>query len=284
MWDHFPDHKRPGGAPANVVYQATLLGAEGRLVSRVGRDGNGKELAGYLESKQIETRYIQWDPHYPTGKVNVEFNEDHEPEYTIVQPVAWDMIEWNEDLGQLASETDAIVFGTLAQRSDVSASTIHRLLDEAGSDVLKVLDLNFRQRQYSEQTVSRSLEQADVVKMNGEECEELKSVLQTEDPVRTLLNRFGVRGICLTKGSRGSEWIDRSGTLRQEVFKADTSKGDAVGLGDGYTAVLTLGLLYELAPDQILHKASLYTATLAEKQGGMPEMTDDEIGKIFKKS
>lgn len=281
LWDHFPDHKRPGGAPANVVYHATLLGAEGRLVSRIGRDNEGKELAGYLESKQMDTSFIQMDNRYPTGKVIVHLNEENEPSYEIVRPVAWDVIEWNRELGELVSQTDAVVFGTLAQRSESSASTVQRVLQEAGSDTLKVLDLNFRQDQYSRQTVEESLMQADVVKMNQEESEELKTMFQTCDSIRSVLDRFDVKGICLTKGSKGSEWISRSGNISQGAFETDLSKGDAVGLGDGFTAVLTIGLLQKIHPAQILRNASLYTSMLAEKKGGMPALTRQEIEKVF---
>lgn len=281
LWDHFPNQKRPGGAPANVVYHATLLGAEGRLASRVGKDEEGEGLIRYLKSKQVDTRHIQIDNTYPTGKVTVRFNEENEPDYTIVKPVAWDFIEWNEGFRGLATQTDAVVFGTLAQRSDGSESTIQRFLEEVGSHRLKVLDVNFRQGHYTRETVVRSLQQADYVKMNLEELEELKTLLKSEDPVKTVMNKFDVDGICLTKGSEGSEWFDRTGRIKQAAFGAATANGDSVGLGDGFTSVLTLGLLNQTKPEKILEQASYYTSLLAEKKGGMPELTRDEIGKVF---
>ena len=38
LWDCFGDTHRPGGAPANVAYHASLLGVLGQVCSRVGCD------------------------------------------------------------------------------------------------------------------------------------------------------------------------------------------------------------------------------------------------------
>lgn len=44
LWDEFPGSRKMGGDPCNFVYHATVQGAEGYIVSRVGNDEAGHEL------------------------------------------------------------------------------------------------------------------------------------------------------------------------------------------------------------------------------------------------
>jgi fructokinase len=282
LWDIFPDEKRPGGAPANVVYHTSLLGADSYLVSRVGNDQAGKEIVSYLGKKGINTEFIQTDMNQPTGMVNISFTKSGEPDYTIVKPVAWDFIEYSRNLEILVKSCDAIVFGTLAQRHRVSAGTIQKALKNLGDEILKVLDVNFRRDGYSADIVKNSLSLADIVKINEDEFNELFHLLESDDPIDKMLNEFGVRGICMTKGTKGSTWYDQNSSFEQKAYVADDPQGDPVGLGDGFTAVLTCGLLKNQNPSETLDKASRYTALLASKKGGMPELEESELSDIFK--
>ena len=45
--DRFPDYTKPGGAPANVVYNLNKLGNNGIIVSSVGDDEAGKMLCDF---------------------------------------------------------------------------------------------------------------------------------------------------------------------------------------------------------------------------------------------
>ena len=59
LWDLLTDGKFLGGAPANFVYYANLLGAKGYIVSCVGGDTAGMEIISRLKELKIETR---WTP------------------------------------------------------------------------------------------------------------------------------------------------------------------------------------------------------------------------------
>jgi fructokinase len=281
LWDVFPDKKRPGGAPANVVYHATILGADGFLVSRVGADEAGKEILGFLEKKGLNTTNIQIDRKWPTGRVNIEFTDNGEPDYTIVKPVAWDYIQYSDELEILVKKSDAIIFGTLAQRNKTSAETIDKVLKRSKNETLKVLDVNFRRDGYNKEIVMRSLRHADIVKINEDELKELGRITETDNPVSMMLSKYEIRGICLTKGVDGSIWIDQKNTIEQKAYVSENSNGDPVGLGDGFTAALTLEILKNHSPEQALEKASRYTSMLAEKKGGMPEINKAEVSALF---
>ena len=51
------------------------------------------------------------------GTVNVEIDPAGQPEFEITYPAAWDFIQWNQKLQELAESADVVCFGSLAQRS-----------------------------------------------------------------------------------------------------------------------------------------------------------------------
>lgn len=184
LWDVFPDRRLPGGAPANVAYQAGQLGCCGVVVSRVGTDDLGNELCGYLDEKGLASSSVQRDPEHPTGRVTVELAEDGQPDFTIHEHVAWDFLEFDDSLRQIAGQAAAVCFGTLAQRSPITRQTIHQVLASTQQDCLRVYDVNLRQQFYDRSWIEPSLERASVVKLNHEEVEIISGLLELpSDPI-----------------------------------------------------------------------------------------------------
>src|SRR5580692_5387811 len=93
LWDLLPSGKQLGGAPANFTCHAWALGAEARLVSRVGEDALGREIIERWAVRGLMTDTIQVDKERLTGTVSVELAADGQPKYTIHEHVAWDRIE-----------------------------------------------------------------------------------------------------------------------------------------------------------------------------------------------
>lgn len=125
LWDMLPGGKKAGGAPANLVYHASRLGAEGYAISAVGNDAPGTEILRELNRNRIGHCIATVE--YPTGSVKVELT-DGKPSYTITENVAWDYIPPAQEAIALVKRADAVCFGTLAQRSPVSRDTINALL------------------------------------------------------------------------------------------------------------------------------------------------------------
>ena len=90
LWDLLPGGKQLGGAPANFVYHVTSLGDKGIIVSRIGDDDLGKETTSRLRELGMVSSHIQIDPQYSTGTVKVEVDERGEPDFTIIEDIAWD--------------------------------------------------------------------------------------------------------------------------------------------------------------------------------------------------
>src|SRR3954470_14735499 len=92
LWDLLPAGKQLGGAPANFVCHAHALGANARLISRVGDDSAGREIIESFRARGLPTDTIGIDPTAPTGSVSVEVGAEGHPKYIIHEDVAWDHI------------------------------------------------------------------------------------------------------------------------------------------------------------------------------------------------
>ena len=118
LWDVLPDGKKIGGAPANFAYHVKQFGLDSCAVSAVGADPLGDELLERFDEKEINYN-IDRVP-YPTGTVLVELDDQGVPNYEIKENVAWDNIPFTPYLEEMAKNTKAFCFGSLAQRNVVS--------------------------------------------------------------------------------------------------------------------------------------------------------------------
>jgi fructokinase len=274
LWDCFPDSCRPGGAPANVAFHAQQLGQRGVICSRIGDDELGRELLAYLGARGLDTRHVQRDRSRPTGYVTVNTANPDRPSFIIHENVAWDALEFNDELGGLMGVAAAVCFGTLAQRSPRSRETIHRCLS-AAQNALIVYDVNLRQNWYERDWIERSLRTADIVKLNIDEVAVLAEVLETESPdpqrfAADLRARFGVELVCVTRAEEGCALIGRDETA--DVSGVRVEVADAVGAGDAFTAALITARLRGWGLRTAATFANEVGALVAGRPGAMPSL------------
>jgi fructokinase len=197
LWDMLPTGKQLGGAPSNFAYHMQQAGFDTFVVSAIGDDRDGEEILGVLDQLQLNDSFVQRINEYPTGTVTVKLNPSGIPEYTIHENVAWDHIEWTDGLDILAREVDAVCFGSLAQRDAVSSDTICRFLESTNPQCLRVFDINLRQSFYTKKIILRSLELANVLKINEEELPVVTEILgyygNKESLLKQLLKKFNHR-------------------------------------------------------------------------------------------
>src|ERR1700738_3498579 len=169
LWDVFPDRKELGGAPANFAYMVSLLGDEGVVASRVGRDRLGNAAARRLAKLGLSQEGLPLDTKTPTGTVKVQVFDDDQPKFQIAENVAWDNFEWNSQWQALAGRAAAVCFGSLAQRSERSRETIRLFLQNLRPNALKVFDVNLRQSFFTADILRESAKNADIMKVNEDE-------------------------------------------------------------------------------------------------------------------
>ncbi len=277
LWDLLPTGAQIGGAPANFSYHAGALGAEARAISRVGADALGRELISQLDVLGVSTQYVQVDDSLPTGTVAVEIDGAGQPHYHITAGVAWDHLQVTPDAMMVVSSTDAICFGTLAQRNVVARDAIRALVAASPYDALRILDVNLRQHYFSPALIDESLMLATVLKVNDVELPQLAAMFgltgSEHAQMVQIAERWQLRAVALTRGDKGSAlltehaWSEHPGV---RVVVADT-----IGAGDAFTAAMTLGLLKGWSLDDVNAQANLVAAYVASQAGGTPALPAD---------
>lgn len=273
LFDVLPTGKMLGGAPANFAYISTQLGNEGIIASRIGDDSNGKEILQLLADKQADISFLQTDSEKPTGIVNVKL-EKGQPSYEIVENVAWDFLELSESWCEIAQKSDAVCFGSLAQRNEVSGKTIREFVGLTKG--LRIFDVNLRQGYFSEGILEKSFELASVVKLNHEELPIIVKLLNINGAsvqicLEKLIQKFELNLICLTRGANGSLLNTRKEFSEHQGLKIKVA--DTIGAGDAFTAGMTHGLLRNWELDRINEFANRVGAFVASNTGAMPDFS-----------
>lgn len=276
LWDVLPSGKQPGGAPMNVAVHLRNFGLDSRMISRVGDDDLGHELLDFIAGKGIPTDTIQRGHTHLTGVVKANVSDSNEVTYKIVQPVAWDYIQYDDALGYLVDEADVFIYGSLAARSQPSRDTLYQLLAKAR---LKVFDVNIRPPHYSRDIVEHLLVEADIVKMNHHELTEIAAwygIASSESAaMQDLFDRFALRSLCVTRGENGAVLLNKHGFVQQGGFPVEVA--DTIGSGDSFLAAFLYKTLQGAQPQETLAFACATGSYVATQRGATPTFTEETI-------
>ena len=275
LWDVLPEGKKIGGAPANFAYHVSQFGLPSCVVSAVGADPLGKEIIENFTSKGLN-QLIEEVP-YPTGTVQVEIDPAGVPQYEIKENVAWDNIPYTARLGNLAANTKAVCFGSLAQRNVVSRNTINRFLDAMPDtdDRLIVFDVNLRQGFYTKEILCNSMRRCNILKINDEELVTVSRMfgypgIDLQDKCWILLGKYNLKMLILTCGINGSYVFTPGSVSFQPTPKVEVA--DTVGAGDSFTAAFISGILKGRSVAEAHSRAVQTSAFVCTKKGAMPEL------------
>lgn len=273
LWDMLPAGRQLGGAPANFAFHAgQLLGMEHVMaLSALGQDALADETEAAFSVRHLPT----YMPHvaFPTGTVQVSLDEKGIPAYNIREGVAWDNIPFDVRMEQLATQCQALCFGSLAQRSVVSRETIRRFVSATPHDCLRIFDINLRQHYFSRQVIEQSLRMANILKINDEELPVASGLLGYAEAdaaqlCRRLLSDYGLRMVVLTCGTDGSYVFageETSFLPTPRVVVADT-----VGAGDSFTGAFCAALLQGKPVSEAHALAVRVSAYVCTQHGAMP--------------
>jgi fructokinase len=279
LWDILPEATHLGGAPANFAYITSLMGDRGVVASRVGADARGQEARRRMEALGLPVTFLQTDADkdHPTGTAQARVDGKGQASFVIAQPAAWDFMEWTAQWRDLARETDAVCFGSLAQRSLQSRETIRNFLRTTSREAVRVFDVNLRGDFFSRELLAESMSLANIVKLNDEE---LPRIMKLGGLVHSaghggekssavkLLSLYDLELVCITRGNRGSLLVSKSGSSEHAGFRVQVA--DTIGTGDAFTAGLTHEYLHGASLDGMNEVANLVGAWVASQAGATP--------------
>lgn len=273
LWDVLPEGKKIGGAPANFAYHVSQFGLPSCVVSAIGDDKLGAEIIENFNAKGLQ-QLIETVP-YPTGTVQVEIDQAGIPQYEIKENVAWDNIPYTARLENLAQRTRAVCFGSLAQRSVVSRTTINRFLDAMphDNDPLVVFDVNLRQGFYNKDILCNSMKRCNILKINDEELVTVSRMfgypgIDLQDKCWILLGKYNLKMLILTCGINGSYVFTPGNVSFQPTPLVEVA--DTVGAGDSFTAAFISSILKGKTVPEAHKRAVETSAFVCTQQGAMP--------------
>lgn len=273
LWDVFPTGKRAGGAPANFVYHASQLGAQGYAISAVGDDALGREILQELDDNHIA--YICEKVPFPTGTVQVTLDANGQPSYEIVEGVAWDNIPLSQAAVDVVKQADAVCFGSLALRNEKSRQTIFALLDKTPQSAIRFFDVNLRQHYYSKELIEQLLAKANVFKINDDELKVLAPMFgltgNENNQCRELLEKYKLDFVVLTAGDKYSTIYGKTEMSRIETPQVKVA--DTVGAGDAFSGAFVAGLLAGKTLRAAHEQAVETAAFVCTKTGAWPAYT-----------
>ncbi|MGB8260688.1 MAG: PfkB family carbohydrate kinase [Terracidiphilus sp.] len=279
-----------GGAPFNVVFhlhqllRALSLG-EAVFVSSVGNDVWGRQIRAAVEAAGMTAGYLA-EASRPTGSALV-FEHRGGAGFEIRPDVAWDAIAIGEAGLALARRSQAVVFGSLAQRSEASRCAIRHFVSQVNGH--RLYDVNLRRNTtdgvagYSTEIVVRSLRLATVVKMNDAELEEVAALLgftaearDPEDRTRLFMERlraeFALHAVAITRGARGALLTSEGKQLGLPDSSLDQSLVHPVGAGDSFAAGLLFGIVQGWPPGDCLALAELLSSWVVRHVSATPPL------------
>ena len=283
LFDIYPETKNLGGAPLNFLHHVYKLTGEGNIISRVGNDVLGDKAVEFLKSSGISTNFVQIDHLHPTGVANVKLSKNKVPAFRIDEKRAYDFIESTDKVNQLINKnTDCLYFGSLAQRSRVTKSTIQSLF---GKRIKYFCDLNIRQKFYSKATIKKSLINTDALKINLDELKLINKLLleerfSLEKAANKVLEKFNIELLAVTKGDEGTVLF--SANEVDEYKNTPSEIVDTLGAGDAFSSVFCIGFLRKWEISRTNKLANTFAAEICKISGALPK-SDDFYSKFKEK-
>lgn len=269
LFDVLPGGKKAGGAPVNFAFHASKHGVRACAISALGDDELGKELAAIAKDNGIEViaPVVPW----PTSTVQVSVDSAGVPTFTICEDVAWDHIPLTPEMMSLASEADAVCFGSLSQRSEDSRRTIRRFLEATRPETLRIYDINLRQHYYSKKLVEESLQIADVLKLNDDEFVAICGLLGLHEAdealaCRKLISDYSLKYLILTAGGERSSVYCSDGSV-STLKTPEVDVVDTVGAGDSFTGAFAASVLNGKSMGEA-HRTAVQAAALVCTKAG----------------
>ena len=135
-------------------------------------------------------------------------------------------------------------------------------------DSLKIFDINLRLHYYTKEVIERSLERADILKINDEEVVKIAQLfgwnLSEKEVCKRLLSMYNLDILILTKGTEGS-WV----------------LTPTVGAGDSFTAAFIASHLHGRCLSASHQLAVEVSAYVCQQHGAMPRLADAHL-ELFK--
>jgi ribokinase len=236
--------RHPGGKGANQALAARRLGAEVKLVARVGADAMAPEARARLAAGGVDLEACAVDEEAPTGVALIAVAADGENQI-LVAPGA--------NAAFTPDRLTAAIEGALICQLELPVETVAKAVAQARGFVC----LNLAPAM---EVPDRLIERADLIVVNEGEAAVYGARLRA---------RAGL--LAVTWGGRGAG-LYRDGVLIAQATPPPVMVIDTTGAGDTFVAALTLALLEGRPPQEALGFACAAGALAVTRAGAQPSL------------
>ncbi len=264
----------PGGKGANQAVAARRLGAQTRMVGRVGKDEFGARLRAGLQGDGVNIEAVSTDGAAATGAALILLEESGENRIVIMSGANAQLGDAEVDrVRRLLADTDVILLQLeipIAVVAQVAAAA-----REAG--VCSVLDAGAATPAAMEAGLPGLV---DVISPNESEAEILTGLEVRDERSAAAaakhLHAVGARDVVVKMGANGAYWSGANGA--QHVGAFDITPVDTTAAGDAFSACLAVSMASGADMPTAVRHANAAGALACLKLGAQPSMPDrDEL-------
>ncbi len=290
--------KNPGGAPANVAVQVSLLGGEASFIGAVGNDVFGVYLKDIMNRNGVDTKNVYLDDVHSTPLAFVSIGENAERNFDFLRKNTADLYLNSKNIKLNFKKEDIFHFGTVALFSENNRQTHSTLIDVAkNKESIISFDPNIRLSLWEDHELLKNVffdfvNKCDILKIADNELEFLYGHVDYESSIKDLLGK-GPKLIILTKGKSGSIlYLNKNDIIVQNAY--DVECKDTTGAGDAFFGAFLYrvskykGSFKELISDIEYLTVSMDIASMASAYvvcgyGAISSMgTESQIKKVIK--
>ena len=236
--------RHPGGKGANQALAARRLGAEVKLIARVGRDAMAEEALRLLREEGVDLSECLTDETEPTGVALIAVDPSGENQIVVAS---------GANSALRPEHVKGPIEGALICQLETPEATIAHAVSRAPGFIC----LNLAPaRPMSEDLLMK----ADLIVVNQVEAAFYGDALHR-----------GGGLVAITVGAQGAE-LFRSGRMSARAAAPKITAVDATGAGDAFVAALTLALIEGRPRDQALSFACAAGALAAMRRGAQTSL------------
>lgn len=281
----------PGGSVANFLAPLAKYGKKTALMSKVGNDALGRQLAATVKAAGIDNRGVIITDDAFTTLAFVTRDANGEREFSFARKPGADTLLGLDDIDfSMIDAAKVLHFGCVCMTDEPARTTHYRVVEYARkAGKLVTFDPNLREPLWAsledaKEQMCWGFSNADVVKISDNEVEFLFGVC-VEEGARILMEQYGVKLVFVTLGKDGCYYRNRNAAGRvpgvTDIRVLDTTgAGDIFG-GSAVYGILETGKRPEDLTDGELRRIANFACVAASlsttKLGGIsgvPELAD----------
>lgn len=250
-----------GGAPFNVVYQASLMGSNILFVGNIGNDSYGKKIYSFFEKHEMRTDGLRIDNERKTTSSKVAL-KNGERSFKFYRDNTADSYFDDESL-RFIKEGDIIHLGSLMLSKKEGRDFATKVINEArNQNKILSFDINFRSDIFKDKEEALKIfnefyPKFDIVKFSIEELRLFTNKDKIEDALSSLIS--GPKLFLITLGKEGSLAFYNNKIIKAQSIK--TNVIDSTGAGDSFFGTF-LSQIDSLGLRETMFLSSLMSSTL----------------------